>query len=303
MSNILDAVNAQYAKTQEAASGKNFTSNEERLKKYFATILPQGVKSEERRIRILPTKDGTSPFKEVYYHELQVDGKWVKLYDPKQDGEVSPLNLIADELRATGDEDDRKMAIKYRARKFYILKIIDRDNEADGVKFWRFKHNSKNEGIYDKIYPIFRNKGDITDPESGRDLIISIGTSKANNGKEYSTVKSVIPEDMEVLHTDSAIATEWLEDELEWNDVYAKKSQEYLEIVAKGETPKWNRDTKGWYSFEEANEEAAETLTNEEATSGTAKQTMQEAVQAQDKQTVDMSKETTPAGGDDDLPF
>lgn len=295
MSSILDAVNAQYEKAQNAASGNNFPSNEERLKKYFATILPKGTQSDERRIRILPTKDGSSPFKEVYFHELQVDGKWVKLFDPKQDGEISPLNEIYDELMKSGKTEDKELARQYRARKFYIVKVIDRDNEADGVKFWRFKYNSKGEGILDKIFPIFKNKGDITDPETGRDLIISIGLQKGNNGKEYSTVKSIIPEDVSPLHTDESIANEWIDDEMEWTDVYSKRPQEYLDIVARGETPKYDVDKKGWYSLEESNEEGSESIKNDTETKVEKKPTMEEELVSQDAQTDDEA--------DDDLPF
>ena len=81
----VDAVLAQYEKNKQSASGNaNKVSSEDRLKKYFTIVLPKGSKGEERRIRILPTTDGTSPFKEVYFHEIQVDGKWVKLYDPNK---------------------------------------------------------------------------------------------------------------------------------------------------------------------------------------------------------------------------
>lgn len=295
---ILDAVNAQMAKTQNAASGNNFPSNEERLKKYFAVILPKGTRNDERRIRILPTKDGSSPFKEVYFHELQVDGKWVKIFDPKQDGQFSPLNIVHDELMSSGLETDKELAKQYRARKFYIVKVIDRDNEADGVKFWRFKHNSKGDGIIDKIFPIFKNKGDITDPETGRDLIISIGLSKANNGKEYTSVNSIIPEDVGPLHTDKKISQEWLDDIMEWADVYSKKPQDYLEMVAKGETPRWNNDLKKWFSLEESNEEAAETLSNNEK-----EPSMAESVAKQDTQAVYADADGDDMDGDEDLPF
>ena len=293
MSSVLDAVNQQM---QRAASGNNFTSNEDRLKKYFTTILQKGVRDDERRIRILPTKDGSTPFKEVYFHELQVDGKWVKLFDPKQDGEVSPLNEIYQGLMDSGKEEDRELARQYRARKFYIVKVIDRDNEADGVKFWRFKHNAKKDGIIDKIFPIFKNKGDITDPEIGRDLIISIGMTKANNGKEYSTVNSIIPEDVGPLHTDPEIAQEWLDDELEWTDVYSKKPQEYLDMVAKGETPRWDNDLKRWYSLEESTAEGTESIKNgQDNGSNSHTPSMEEELQEQDAQ--------SDADSDDDLPF
>jgi hypothetical protein len=244
-----DAVLAQYEKNKNATSGNaNRVSQEDRMKKYFVTILPKGSKGEERRIRILPTPDGSSPFKEVYFHEVQVDGKWVKLYDPKQEGKRSPLNEVHEGLMMTGVESDRELARQYRSRKFYIVKVIDRDQEQDGPKFWRFKHNAKGDGILDKIFPIFKNKGDVTDTQKGRDLIISLTLTKAGTGKEYTSINSVIPEDAGPLHTDDNVAKTWLEDELTWSDVYSKKSEDYLEMVAKGEIPRWDNETKKWTS-------------------------------------------------------
>jgi hypothetical protein len=244
-----DAVLAQYEKNKQSASGNNNKiSSEDRMKRYFTTVLPKGSKGEERRIRILPTKDGSSPFVEVYFHEVQVDGKWVKLYDPKQEGKRSPLNEVCEGLMMTGSDADRELARNYRSRKFYIVKVIDRDHENDGVKFWRFKHNHKGDGIMDKVFPIFRNKGDITNTENGRDLILSLALTKAGTGKEYTTVNSVIPEDMGPLHTDANISKTWTDDELTWSDVYSKKDENYLELVARGEAPRWDSDQKKYVS-------------------------------------------------------
>lgn len=244
-----DAVLAQYEKNKNATSGNaNRVSQEDRMKKYFTTVLPKGSKGEERRIRILPTPDGSSPFKEVYFHEVQVDGKWVKLYDPKQEGKRSPLNEVYEGLMMTGVESDKELARQYRSRKFYIVKVIDRDHEQDGPKFWRFKHNAKGDGVLDKIFPIFKNKGDVTDTQKGRDLIISLTLTKSGTGKEYTSINSVIPEDMSVLHEDENVAKTWLDDELTWSDVYSKKGEDYLEMVAKGEIPRWDSETKKWVS-------------------------------------------------------
>lgn len=280
-----DAVLAQYEKNKQSAGGNtNKVSQEDRLKKYFTTLLPKGARSGEKRIRIIPTKDGSSPFKEVYFHEIQVDGNWVKLYDPKQEGKRSPLNEVYEGLMMTGVEADKVLARQYRARKFYIVKVIDRENEQDGVKFWRFKHNSKGEGILDKIFPLFKNKGDITDVEKGRDLIITLGLSKAGNGREYTTITSIIPEDSSPLHTDNETSQSWIDDELTWSDVYSKKPEEYLEMIAKGETPKWDSETKKWVSD-----------TAEETTLMSPPQTSK-----------DSTPEFDPQGNepeDDDLPF
>jgi hypothetical protein len=39
-----------------------------------------------------------------------------------------------------------------------------------------------------------------------------------------------------------------MEDELTWLDVYSKKPVDYLEAIARGETPKWDSD-KGGYVY------------------------------------------------------
>jgi hypothetical protein len=250
-----DAVLAQYEKNKQATSGnENRVSQEDRMKKYFTTVLPKGSKGEERRIRILPTKDGSSPFVEVYFHEVQVDGKWVKLFDPKQEGKRSPLNEVYDSLMMTGVESDRELARQYRSRKFYIVKVIDRDHENDGVKFWRFKHNHKGDGVIDKIFPIFKNKGDVTHPQTGRDLILSLSLTKAGTGKEYTVINSVLNDDPSPLHEDENVSKSWVEDELTWSDVYSKKSEDYLEMVARGEVPRWDSDSKKWVSNSSAEE-------------------------------------------------
>ena len=260
-----DAVLAQYEKNKNATSGNsNKMSSEDRMKRYFTTVLPKGSKGEERRIRILPTKDGSSPFVEAYFHEVQVDGKWVKLYDPKQEGKRSPLNEVYDSLMQTGVDSDRELARNYRSRKFYIVKVIDRDHENDGVKFWRFKHNAKGDGVIDKIFPIFRNKGDITDPEKGRDMILSLTLTKAGTGKEYTTINSVIPEDAGPLHEDAAVAKAWVDDELTWSDVYSKKGEDYLEMVANGEVPRWDSNQNKWVSSN--NTTGEETIGNVKST-------------------------------------
>ncbi len=89
----------------------------------------------------------------------------------------------------------------------------------DGVKFWRFKHNYKNEGVLDKIIPIWRAKGDITDPEKGRDLIIELAKLTLNywkeefakGKKEIKYIDRITPEeyptDLEFVYNGAAIFT------------------------------------------------------------------------------------------------
>ena len=73
--NSLDAILAQYEQSSKGGSSSSSMSQDERMKKYFAAILKDNEKQGQKRLRILPTKDGSSPFKEVWFHEVQVDGK------------------------------------------------------------------------------------------------------------------------------------------------------------------------------------------------------------------------------------
>jgi hypothetical protein len=252
--NSLDAVLAQYEKAKSNTGGSKI-SQEDRMKKYFAAILPQGKSTGQKRLRILPTSDGSSPFKEVWFHEVQVAGKWNKIYDPgKNDNERSPLNEIHDELMMTGKASDKELAKQYKARKFYIVKVIDKDAPEDGVKFWRFKHNYKNEGILDKIIPIWRAKGDITDPEKGRDLILELTKAKTPKGIEYTVIQTVMNDYPAPLHEDKETMDSWVKDELSWKDVYSKKPVEYLEAIARGETPRWSSELGKYVYGDESGE-------------------------------------------------
>ena len=248
--NSLDAVLAQYEKAQQTGNFTPKMSQEDRMKRYFAAILGDNEKQGQKRLRILPTTDGSSPFKEAMFHEMLIDGKYIKLYDPAMDNERSPLNEVYEELLIEGD---KKLASEYKSRKFYIVKVIDRDNEQDGPKFWRFKHNYKNEGILDKIIPIWRNKGDVTDSEKGRDLILELTKAKTPKGKEYTVIQTIMYDDPAPLHEDEETKKTWANDELTWRDVYSKKPVEYLEAIARGETPKWSTEL-GKYTYGDSTE-------------------------------------------------
>lgn len=99
-----------------------------------------------------------------------------------------------------------------------------------------------------------KNKGDIADPKTGRDLTLSLALTMSNNKKEYTQVNSIIHEDPSLLSENEEQAQKWLEDTLVWSDVYTKKGEDYLEMVANGETPKWDKEAKKWVSQAQAEE-------------------------------------------------
>ena len=282
----LDAIMAQYEKNQK--TGKSQMSTEERMKRYFTLLLSDKENSGQRRIRILPTTDGSSVFKEAWFHELQVGGFYQKIYDPAgNDNEASPLNDVYNALKATKRKDDYELAKDYKAKLFYVVKVIDRDNEQDGPKYWRFKHNYKKDGILDKIIPIIRTKGDITDIDTGRDLIIDLTKSKSPKGKDYTSVSTIMYDDPTPLSQDAELAKKWINDESTWKDVYSRKPLEYLEAISRGESPRWD-DTQGKYIYLNS--------TNEETSFGGS-------VAAKNTTTQQTAPVLEEEYSDDDLPF
>ena len=251
MSKKLDAILSQYEKNTEK-QGKTKISNEDRLKKYFTEKLPKGVKSQTKTFRILPGKGEESPFTEAYFHEKELNGTWPKTYCPKlNDGEHCPLCEAREALLEDGSEKAKELAKGLNPRKWYVVKGIDRDNEDDGVKFWRFKHKWTGDGVMDKLIPLFKLKGDITDPREGRDIVIVAG----RNDKNHSVVNSIMCDDVTLLTDDTTKANEWIGNDETYKDVYAKKTLEYLEIMATNKTPIWDSEQK-IYVAEEDKEEA-----------------------------------------------
>ena len=260
MSKSLDAILAQYEKNTEPSKSGNKLSNEERLKKYFTEKLPKGVKSQTKTFRILPAEEGKSPFTEVFYHEKNVNGKWEKIYcNHLNDGEHCPLCEAKDALYEDGSEKAKALAKDFIPRKFYVVKGIDRENEDHGVKFWRFKHKKTGDGVMDKLIPVFKLKGDITHPREGRDIIISSG----RNEKNHSVVNSIMTDDVSILTNNKDYANEWVSNEETHRDVYAKKSNEYLEIVATNKTPVWDSEQKKYVAEEDKEEKETASLTEE----------------------------------------
>ena len=259
MSKVLDSILSQYEKNTQEKSSKRMSS-QERLKKYFTEKLQKGVKSQTKKFRLLPTKDGSSPFQEVHYHEKNVNGRWEKIYcNHLNDGEHCPLCEAKNALYEEGSEKARKLASEFIPRKFYVVKGIDRENEEDGVKFWRFKHKKTGDGVMDKLIPVFQQKGDITDAREGRDIIITTG----RNDKGYSVVQSIMPDDVSILTNDKEKANEWYNNEETHRDVYSKKSEEYLNIVATNKTPVWDSEQSKYVAEEDREEKETASLEEE----------------------------------------
>lgn len=239
---IFDEMMAQY---EASHNGKRDNGSQKTydLKNYFNTVLPKGVDRMTKRVRILPPAQGVkTPFDTMWGHVKKVNGEWKTFPCLKHEmDEDCPFCQAREALLATGKEEDKELAKQYSARQFYIIKVIDRDNEADGVKFWRFKHNYKKQGVYDKIMAAIKLAGhDISDLNEGRDLNIEI----IRDGNTSVVQAISVALEKTPLSNNQDKVSDWTSDTRTWEDVYSVRGYEYLAIIVKGDVPVWDKDEK-----------------------------------------------------------
>ena len=236
---------ADYEKAKSKTTQTTQSSSVD-LTKYFTIALDEGAQSGEKSVRILPNQDDpTKWYKVGYFHNLKIGKRWTKLYDPSQDGEASPLNEMYKFLMKSEDKEERKLAIQYKSRQFFIVRVIERGKEHEGFKFWRFPAVQDGSGIMDKIAPLVKKYGAFWNPFEGFDLTISMIRDKSKDSKVgFTKVASIIPDRESKLSEDENQAVEWLGDPMAWTDVFKKKSVEYLNIVAEGSEPIWDAEQK-----------------------------------------------------------
>ena len=182
----------------------------------------------------------------MHGHKIQVDGEWKTFPCLKhEEDKPCPFCEARELLLSTGDAADKEAAKKYAPRLMYVLKVIDRNLEEDGVKFWRFNHDFRKEGAFDKIHGTMvslKKNQDVTDALTGRDLVLTINKNQ-NDAPIITTITAL---DSTPLSEDPEKVALWLSDERTWKDVYSTRNYDYLEVVVRGGVPQWDVENKKW---------------------------------------------------------
>ncbi len=244
----MDIVKGVLALGEAAKAGQQkFESKytpDELLKKYFNPRVPDGKKDEEITFRLLPPVEGSDELiVKAYFYNLKINGKFTKVYSlAKNDGEEDRINDAYEALRF-GDEEQKKLASDYKPKLFYIIKGIQRGKEDEGVKFWRFGHNTKGQGVLDKLLPIFKKFGDISHPETGGDISISCGL----DDKKNSIINTIMFDGVSKLNDNEEVKAALVADPTTWKDIFKspkKTSVEYFQQILDGTVPYWDNTTK-----------------------------------------------------------
>jgi len=262
----LDKILNQYRKDKEEQTSTSNTYNENN---YFSPRLGNNQKTGKVTIRILPALEGQESAIDSYYgHYLSTNSG--KPNDSRvfaclehEEKEECPACEARKALYASGTEEDKEAAKKLYPRQFYVLRVIDRDNEDHGVKFWRFGFDRRGSGYMDKLADLFAEVGiDPTDPETGYDIKLTLN----KNSQGHTVVTNLLHTPPSPLSTDKELVNKWLSDTRTWRDVFSVKPKDYIELLIMGKQPVWSKEKECYVAKEvEGSDDDSSTSEAEEA--------------------------------------
>lgn len=333
MENVNIPQDSIWAQKDEIDSKKVYKKVNFDTKNYLNVKLKDSEVTRTVTIRLLPfTPEGGSPFHLIHSHGIKVNkelapqsAKPYKAYVcckhttelHEKYGNKCAICDAHDEfsrkMKTAETEEKKKMYsdLEFQTRKSesWIVRCIERGKEDEGVKFWKFNVSKKNDGIYDKLFNLFKlrndealNDGDkegynIFDLYKGKDLVLTL--TKATDGKvSISIADAGRPS---ALSKDPEKIKEWVNDPKQWTDVYGVKTYDYLKVALAGEVPYFDQASKTFISkkeFEAKNKQETEKTEQEIIEEAAA---IQKAANATEDE--ELSQVETIEGPADDLPF
>ena len=128
----------------------------------------------EQVIRILPTSDG-DPFKQFWLHYNLVGQTGGVLCPKRNFGDDNPVLNFATKLYKEGTPESIKMAKDLFPKQRFFSPVIVRGEEDQGVRIWGYSKT-----VYKELLKLVFNPdyGDITDTETGTDLVLTYGKAQ-----------------------------------------------------------------------------------------------------------------------------
>ena len=201
---------------------KRFSSLQNNTKKSDSIYKPANGKSQ---VRIVPYKFNKDiPFIELYFH-YNINNK--TYLSPMSFGRPDPIVEFAEKLKRTGDTDDWKAGKKMEPKLRTFVPVIVRGKESEGVKFWGFGKT-----VYQDIlgYIADPDYGDITDPNTGRDIVLEVMSAEESNASYPTTTIRVKPATSKLADSPETIQ-QLLDGQKEITELYSELSYAELKSV------------------------------------------------------------------------
>ena len=172
-------------------------------------------------VRIVPYQhDRSNPFRELYFH---YDLGKKNYLSPVTHGKPDPVVEFCEKLKASGNSDEWKLGKKMEPKMRTYVPILVRGQESEGVKFWGFGKT-----VYQELLTFIADPdyGDIADPASGRDIVVTFKTAE-ETGKAFPST-SIMVKPNQTPCTEDKDVIESVKNQVKITELYKELSYEDL---------------------------------------------------------------------------
>ena len=180
------------------------------------------------QIRLVPYKfNKENPFIELYFH-YNINNK--TYLSPISFGRPDPIVEFSEKLKRMGDKEDWKAAKKMEPKLRTFVPVLVRGEEGEGVRFWGFGKT-----VYQDLlgYIADPDYGDITDPVTGRDIIVEIVSAEDSGTSFQQTNIRVKPKETPLAEKKEDV-TRFLDGQKEITEMYSELTYAELKGILEG---------------------------------------------------------------------
>jgi hypothetical protein len=178
----------------------------------------------EYRVRLVPWQNlpNGEIFKELWFYYLKGQQS---ILSPKQFGLPDPIDSLITKLYATRKPEDREQAYQLKPKMRSYAALVVRGQEDVGVQVWSF-----GKPVYQRLLSFFLDEdfGDITDPQAGYDLKVTI--SKKSPNAEFNDTTIDVKGKQCKLTDDAEQLAKWLETP-DIKNMYKQKTFQEIEVI------------------------------------------------------------------------
>ena len=179
----------------------------------------------KHQIRLVPYKfNKENPFIELYFH-YNINNK--TYLSPMSFGRPDPIVEFADKLKRLGNKEDWKAAKQMEPKLRTFVPVLVRGEEGEGVRFWGFGKT-----VYQEIlgYIADPDYGDITDPQSGRDVVVEVQSAEDAGTSYPVTTIRVKPKETPLADSQTDMEN-YLNNQMAITDLYSELTYAELQGV------------------------------------------------------------------------
>ncbi len=178
----------------------------------------------KNQVRIVPYQfNKENPFLELFFH---YDLGKKNYLSPTTFGDADPVVEFAEQLKSSGNSDDWKLGKKLEPKMRTYVPVLVRGKESEGVKLWGFGKQ-----VYQELLTFIADPdyGDITDPTSGRDIVVTF--TPPEGSERYPKTTIMVKPNVTPATQDKNIADKIMNGQEDIFNIYRKCTYDDLKMA------------------------------------------------------------------------